>query len=131
MWAAHGIVPVAREMQPCGACAPRRVGKRNDSLTTAATAVNALAAALELAYNPLLLGVELLSAIETLGCMPGATLSPSAPPSGESAVSGSAVALPLGLHERKHWSIIGPAPTNPTDSIFLAEEMQTDRKSVV
>jgi DNA-binding NtrC family response regulator len=88
-----------------------------------------LAAFSDLAHRPRLLGEEMLSAIDTLGCCPDARIVETESTGIPEASMDTAV-LPLGSDRARSLALVCKVPDEPVDAILLADVLRMGRAAV-
>jgi DNA-binding NtrC family response regulator len=124
VWAKQGVVAVQNEFSTP---AQRPCPDAGSGAMDTASPVNALAAAIDVAYNPSLLGAELLQAINALGCADVASIVGRRTQPEEAPEAGT---LYLGVHERRHLRLSCSVPDDPAKAILLADVLRIGRAAI-
>ena len=131
LWAHQGIVSIRMEMDD----APTS-SKDSDHSTTidsppdVACVADSLAAAMDLAYSPRLLGQELVGAIEGLNCSDGASVVETRGTHPAPAASDTSVVLALGTDRSRTLTLVCPVPGEPSKAVLLGDVLRIGRAAL-
>ena len=129
VWAHQGVVATKAQMDGVTeGCAPTR-GQRV-RLDPSESVVNSLAAAIDLAYSPRLIGPELSTAIEALGCSADIRFVDGREHAVQSRRTSDELMLVLGTEDRKTFALTCPRPADPVKAILLADVLRIGRAAV-
>ena len=125
VWAHQGIVSVPLEMER-----DAKDGSTDDSITiaTAASITNALAACIDLAFNPSLLGTEMTSILTALECSDDLAIVDRAAGAPDS--TDAVATLLLGAEKGKTRVLQCRVPGHPTKAVLLADVLRIGRAAV-
>jgi DNA-binding NtrC family response regulator len=94
--------------------------KDGTKIGSAAAAIDATAAAFELAHAPELLGVEIVRIFEVLGCTEGLELAASESPGTETSFTKNRIEIPLSSKRAKQMVVRAGLPTDPEKAVLVA-----------
>ena len=135
LWADQGIVSVRLEMTDFSSVDPaeRKEAKSAPSgpaLANIECITDSLAAMCDLAYKPRLLGTEMVSVIEALGCSPSVRILEAGNKSDLPKASGTTVTLTLGVDRQTQLTLVCPIPDDPAKAILLADVLRIGRAAL-
>jgi DNA-binding NtrC family response regulator/tetratricopeptide (TPR) repeat protein len=134
LWAEQGVVSVRFEIDDV----PFSPSQTRDTHQTKPSTVNhvecitdSLAAFIDLAYRPRLLGEEMLSAIDGLACSPAAKVIETAPNAESPEAEDGTVTLPLGTDRgKRNLTLVCKVPDDPVKAILLADVLRIGRAAI-
>ena len=134
LWAEQGVVSVRFEIDDV----PFSPSQTRDTHQTKPSTVNhvecitdSLAAFIDLAYRPRLLGEEMLSAIDDLACSPAAKVIETAPNAESPEAEDGTVTLPLGTDRgKRNLTLVCKVPDDPVKAILLADVLRIGRAAI-
>jgi DNA-binding NtrC family response regulator len=130
LWADQGIASLRLEMDdaPSDVIDKEHVHRRANNVECVA---DSLAAFVDLAYRPHLLGEEMLSAIEGLACSPAAKVIETRPNAESPEAEDDSVTLPLGTDRRKrNLTLVCKVPDDPVKAILLGDVLRIGRAAI-
>ena len=84
----------------------------------------------ELAHRPRLLGTEMVSVVEALGCSSDVRILETREKSDPPKASDTTATLTLGIDRRKTLTLVCKVPTNPVKAILLADVLRIGRAAL-
>jgi hypothetical protein len=100
-------------------------------VNTVECVTDSLAAFVDLAYRPRLLGEEMLSAIDGLACSPAAKVIETQPSTESPDADDDTVTLPLGMdREKKNLTLVCKVPDDPVKAVLLADVLRIGRAAI-
>ena len=132
LWAHQGIVSIRMEMDDALTSSPDSSDHSIpiDSPPDVACVADSLAAAMDLAYSPRLLGQELVGAIEGLNCSHGARVVETRSTLSAPAASDTSVVLALGADRARTLTLVCPIPGDPSKAVLLGDVLRIGRAAL-
>jgi len=131
IWTSQGTVSLRAELDGYDESLPTTLSSQTaTSAQHARIAINAVAAAVDLAHNPRLLGAELLSLLDATGCATNAAIVDVADGSADGLDrSGKRITLRLGSGSRAGKAVVlaCDVPASPTDAMTVADVFHIGR----
>ena len=132
LWAHQGIVSIQMEMDhvPVSSEDPSDRPIAIDSPPDVACVADSLAAAMDLAYSPRLLGHELIGAIEGLNCSHGARIVETRSTLPAPTASDTNLVLALGIEQSRKITLVCPVPNEPSKAVLLGDVLRIGRAAL-
>jgi tetratricopeptide (TPR) repeat protein len=130
VWDDQGIVSLRLEMDDVPADVIDKRPVRH-CVNTVECVTDSLAAFVDLAYQPRLLGEEMLSAIDGLACSPAAKVIETQPDAESPWAEEDTVTLPLGTDRGKaNLTLVCNVPDDPVKAVLLADVLRIGRAAI-
>ena len=134
LWADQGIVSDCLEMEDFPSVAPAEMEAvpvpSEPASASMECVTDSLAAISELAHRPRLLGAEMVSVVEALGCSPDVRILETGEQSDPPKASDTRVILTLGIDRRKTLALACTVPADPVKAILLADVLRIGRAAL-
>ena len=128
LWTNQRVVAIRAEMDADG---PTRSTERIHTAEKSIECIaNSFAALNDLAYEPRLLGDEILQVIKAIGCSPNSNLVESRRAVEPLTASANTTTLPLGKHRDKHLTLVCDIPDDPVKAIMLSDVLRIGRAAL-
>jgi hypothetical protein len=131
LWAEQGVVSVRFEIDDFPFSTPQTGDTHQTNPYTVECVTDSLAAFVDLAYRPRLLGEEMLSAIDGLACSPASKVIETRSEAESPKAEDDTVTLPLGTDRGKgNLTLVCKLPDDPVKAVLLADVLRIGRAAI-
>jgi DNA-binding NtrC family response regulator len=131
IWDAQGVVAVQSEMEEAPTSGSAHVRTTDPMMHSDVECVaNSLAALIDLAATPRVFADEMLRLMRALKCSPDARIIESRAGAAEPQSLDSTVVVPLGIRDRRQFTLVCPFPSDPAKAILLGDVLRIGRAAL-